>query len=157
MDSYQGVNSLAVNAFVVELFHEKLFSFYDQVDFVAIRHRAKKAALNAEVDGELIAVSCQDLASTDVESDRSAEFGASTASYRIPQLRSQRLFTLLHDKLGCEVKSGKGSEITVFRPGGRKFVIGHHKRNDTVHSVVVQNMLKRLKIGPQEWLTAVYG
>ena len=157
LESHQGINGLAVNAFVVELFHEKLFSFYEQVDFDAIRHRAKKAAPDAEADDELIAMSCRDLASTDVGSDRAAESAGITVSYHVPQLRSQRLFNVLHDKLGCEVRSGKGSEVTLFRPGGRKFIVGHHKRNDTVHSIVVKNMLKRLKIGPQEWLTAVYG
>ncbi len=156
-DLHEGVNCLAVNAFVVELFHERLFSFYDKVDFDAIRNRAKNVTPDAEADDELIAMSCRDLAADDVESSNVRESTGVIDSYHVPKLRSQRLFKLLHSKLGCEVKSGKGSEITVFRPGGRKFVIGHHKRNDTVHSIVVKNMLNRLNIGPQEWFTAVYG
>jgi hypothetical protein len=59
--------------------------------------------------------------------------------------------------LNCEVRQGKGSEVTVYRPGGRIFVLGRHARNDEVHSVLVKQLLHRVGIGQGEWLRAVSG
>jgi hypothetical protein len=67
------------------------------------------------------------------------------------------LLNFLASRFGCEVRTGKGSEVKVYRPGSRIFTLGHHGSNDEVSSLVVTHMLKRLGIGPQEWLRAVYG
>jgi hypothetical protein len=67
------------------------------------------------------------------------------------------LLNFLADRFGCEVRQGKGSEVTVYRPGGRIFTLGHHRSNDEISSVVVKRLLKQLGIDPEEWLRAVYG
>lgn len=52
---------------------------------------------------------------------------------------------------GCEVASGKGSEVTVYRPGGRKFTLGHHTRNTHVPAHVVRALIKAVGIPVTEW------
>jgi hypothetical protein len=67
------------------------------------------------------------------------------------------LLNFLADCFGCEVRQGKGSEVTVYRQGGRIFTLGHHGSNDEVSSVMVKRLLKRLEIGLVEWRLFVYG
>lgn len=55
-------------------------------------------------------------------------------------------------RLGCEVRSGKGSETTVYRFGGKKYRLG---QNSKVGTVLVKEVLKRLGISHQEWFAAV--
>jgi hypothetical protein len=71
--------------------------------------------------------------------------------HRIPAVRMQTLLRLLERRLGCEVASGKGSEVTVYRPGARKFTLGHHTRNTHVPAHVVRALLKALGISVAEW------
>jgi hypothetical protein len=73
-----------------------------------------------------------------------------------PPLRARRLINFLRG-LGCEVQQGKGSEVTVYREGGRKFVLGHHGQNPEVRWPVVKRLLGRVGIRPEEWWAAVYG
>ena len=47
--------------------------------------------------------------------------------------------------------------MTVYRPGGRKFVLGHHKQCVTVNPLVLQRLLSRVGITPEEWFKMVYG
>ena len=65
---------------------------------------------------------------------------------------------VLEEKLGCEVKEGKeggkGSEITVFRPGGKKVILGHHKRNPNLSTAAIKRIQKRLKISDRELVEA---
>jgi hypothetical protein len=68
----------------------------------------------------------------------------------------QRLLSLLSDRFGCEVRQGHGSEITVYRRGGRKRTLGRHKKDPLVHSVIVSDLLKGVGIGLDEWLQVVY-
>jgi hypothetical protein len=71
--------------------------------------------------------------------------------HRIPAVRMQTLLRLLERRLGCEVASGKGSEVTVYRPGARKFTLGHHTRNTHVPAHVVRALLKAVGISVAEW------
>lgn len=71
--------------------------------------------------------------------------------HRIPAVRMQTLLRLLERRFGCEVGSGKGSEVTVYRPGGRKFTLGHHTRNTHVPAHVVRALLKAVGITVTEW------
>jgi HicA toxin of bacterial toxin-antitoxin, len=66
------------------------------------------------------------------------------------------LLNFLADCFRCDVRQGKGSEVTVYRPGGRTFTLGHHGTNDEVSTVMVKRLLKRLGIDVEEWLQAVY-
>jgi len=55
------------------------------------------------------------------------------------------------------VRPGKGSEVTVFRAGGRKFALGHHGQNPEVRWPLVKRLLARVGVGAEEWCRAVYG
>lgn len=74
--------------------------------------------------------------------------------HRLPSLRSSTFFKILKE-LGCEICSGKGSEITVYRKGGKKFCIGHHGTKREIPSCVIYSTLKRLNIPTQEWFAAM--
>lgn len=71
--------------------------------------------------------------------------------HRIPAVRMEVLLRLLERSFGCEVSVGKGSEVTVYRPGGRKFTLGHHTRNRHVPAHLVRALLKAVGIAVTEW------
>jgi hypothetical protein len=75
-----------------------------------------------------------------------------SASLGMKAVRVQRLMAILQDKLHCEVRQGKGSEIVIYREGGHHFRLGHHKRNSYVPVAVIKNLLKHVGIGFREWL-----
>jgi len=152
-----GVSPLVLNCYALERFHEKLFSFYDRIDFERIRARARSRCLETDLDEEAIALSCQDLAATDPQAGRGELPGLPTGLCRVRAVRCQRLLTLLETRFGCEVRQGKGSEVTVYRQGGKKFTLGHHTPNPLVPSLVVGRLLKRLGVGLPEWLGVVFG
>lgn len=138
---------------VVEALHARLVSFYDKVDIGAIldryRERARTAPAETPTDEE-VAATCQVIAESEPEPGE-----APTLDRRLPSVRSQRLFAILSDRLGCEVRSGKGSEIVIWRPGGHHFRLGHHKRNAAVPSPVIKSLLEHVGISFGEWLAAV--
>lgn len=70
---------------------------------------------------------------------------------RVPAVRMQSLLYMLERRFSCEVAAGKGSEVTVFRPGGRKFTLGHHTRNTHVPAHVVRGLLKAVGITVTDW------
>jgi hypothetical protein len=74
---------------------------------------------------------------------------------RIRPLRLKRFLKLLKDNFECIVERGKGSEITVYRRGGRKAVLNGHKLNPSVSTITVKKVLRRVGIGHGEWLAAV--
>jgi hypothetical protein len=70
---------------------------------------------------------------------------------RIPALRCWRFLGILNG-LGCEWRQGKGSEIVLYRPGGRSVRLGHHKQNPRVHPLQVQRILAKLGIAVEAFL-----
>lgn len=70
---------------------------------------------------------------------------------RVPAVRMQSLLHMLERRFSCEVTAGKGSEVTVYRPGGRKFTLGHHTRNTHVPAHLVRALLKAVGITVTEW------
>jgi hypothetical protein len=154
---------LPENLLVLELMHEKLFGFYNQIDFDRIRRRFGVAA-EGDADDEAIALSVRDLAAIEADDGADQSHGEPgpaadrpRATQRIRPLRFRQLRNFLEKRFGCEVRPGKGSEVTFYRPGGRIFTLSHHGSNDEVPSVVVTHLLKRLAIGLDEWRLAVYG
>ena len=142
--------ALHVNLYLLELLHGKLFSFYDQIDFEAIRRRVQQAN-KAELDDEELGVTCQDLVEAEIIDEPVDPVGAKPR-LRIAPLRLQRLLIVLQENLGCEVSQGKGSEITVYRPGGKIYVLGRHKADYAVPVPIVKALLSRVGIQAQEWI-----
>jgi hypothetical protein len=90
--------------------------------------------------GEVVAAACERIAREEP-----------SEGLRVPAVRTVTLLALLERRFGCEVGRGKGSEVTVWRPGGRKFTLGHHRRNTHVPAHVVRALLKAVGIGAVEW------
>jgi hypothetical protein len=151
-------SGLPENAYVLDLFYDRLLSFYDRIDFDRIRRRAK--ALTHEPEGddeslavpsdEILSVSCLDLAARVFKPDTKAP------RRRIPALRLEGFLGLLTRSFGCQYKHSKGSEITVFRPGHKQFTLPSHGKNPEISTDVVKQLLKRLGISAMEWLRVVY-
>ncbi|MBP2667059.1 MAG: hypothetical protein H6Q76_2039 [Firmicutes bacterium] len=73
----------------------------------------------------------------------------------LPQMRRSRFFKLL-SLCGVEVAQGKGSEIKLLKANAHPFRLGnHYGPNPTIPSFLINNILKRLEITPQEWRAAV--
>lgn len=149
-----GHRPLVLNHHVVSLFHERLFSFYDRIDFGRVRAEGLAAGEDEHPEEEVVvaalAASCRELADDEQEP-------AAAGQGRIRPLQSNRLLTLLADRFGCEVRQGKGSEVTVYREGGRKFTLGHHGRCVEVRPVQLRRLLGRLGISPADWLRTACG
>ncbi len=71
-----------------------------------------------------------------------------------PSLRRTALLNLLQAKFECEVRSGRGSETTVWRPGGRKFILAGHKRNTHVHPRTIRALLKAVGVPLADFCSA---
>lgn len=153
-----GPRPLALNHHVLGRFHERLFTFYDRIDLRRVRREGLVQTENGCPDEEAVvaalAASCRDLAEQEEPAPEGAETAQSGPSGRIRPLRSTRLLALLADRFGCEVRQGKGSEVTVYREGGRKFTLGHHGRCVEVRAAVLRRLLRRVGISPADWLHA---
>lgn len=143
--------ALVLNLKIVEAIHAKLLSFYAKVDVQAILKRFKNPASEAiaEPSEEEFAAICQTIAEPIIEDEQSNKPSGLRA------IRVQRLLNILSDRLNCEVRQGKGSEIVLFRSGGHHFRLGHHKRNNYVPTPVIRNLLRHVGIGIQEWIAAI--
>ncbi len=158
--------SLALNAQLLHLVRDRLFDLYMRVDFERVRRRWRDlSSWEEEGADQVVAASCHELAhdsaadlGDDVEGSQDAGIAelptadAKRRLERVPSLRLQRLLRLL-GRLGCEITPARGSEIAVYRAGGRKFVLGRHGRNPQVSSNIVQALLRRVAISPREWFS----
>ncbi len=141
---------------ILEALHERAFEFWSKAE----HHRSRADRSDPLYEAEAIATSCLDLAEDAPEDTQPLQDSSDVSPTqklrkRVPAVRMERLLGMLESRLGCEVKPGKGSEVTVYRPGGVKFVLGHHHRNRHVPSHLVRLLLKRVGISVEEWLRAV--
>jgi hypothetical protein len=146
-----GVNSLAVNAYVLELLCDRLLEFYDQIDFDRIRQRAETQSDEEDIEDDVLALSCQDLAASDEEA--TPEPGPDQPPYpgRLRPLRPQTMLRCLEREFGCEVRNGKGSETTIYRSGAKKYRLGHPKQ---VQPEQLKRILRNLDIPKRAWWAA---
>lgn len=129
---------------LVEAVHDRLLHLYDRIDFGALLGSdAEATGPTSEVDEDVaVAATCEVLRRRDT--DPTPRLG----------VRTTQLLAMLQ-RLGCEVRPGKGSEISLYRPGGKIWTLGHHKRNAQVGWAYVRRILKRLAIPVDEWLAIV--
>jgi hypothetical protein len=152
---------LQSNLRILEAIHAKLFALYEKVDVAAVLARIRKRIERSSGEGEEseptdeeFAAVCQVIAEPVDESTVGLSAVGSvgmSASLGMKAVRVQRLMAILQDKLHCEVRQGKGSEIVIYREGGHHFRLGHHKRNNYVPVAVIKNLLKHVGIGFREW------
>jgi hypothetical protein len=157
-----------LNCHLLDLFHRKLFGFYDQIDFSRLRQAARQGEPQPENVQEVIAATCLDPALAEAappeEAEPEGEAEATTTEEaeptavklrpRIRALRCRRFLAIL-SRLGCEERPGPGSEIVLYRRGGRLARLGHHKRNPHVHPRQVRRILAKLGITLGAFLDAV--
>lgn len=158
VESRLGFRTLPVNVYVLELVHERLLTFYNCIDFDRVRQRTAARSgggTERELDDVTAALSCKNLAATDELDIEKPPSERSFSNRHQRPLRIHRLFKVLERHLGCEIRQGKGSEIVVYRPGGKIFTFGHHKADAEVSWLVVQRMLKQVGISGKEWLAAI--
>lgn len=154
--------ALACNLRILEVIHARLYAMFEKVDIEAVRARLRKRMQQSsgereesEPTDEEFAAICQVIAEPVDESlvGLSAVGSAGmSAAIGMKAVRVQRLMAILQDKLYCEVRQGKGSEIVIYREGGHHFRLGHHKRNNYVPVAVIKNLLKHVGIGFREWV-----
>ncbi|MBT4290021.1 MAG: hypothetical protein HOD92_22075 [Deltaproteobacteria bacterium] len=155
------IEPLDINIYILEKVHDKLFEFYDKIDFSKIKHKAQQKLLELQekkdegieeeigaLDDEFLAWICQTV----------ADKGVADAKQKLRIPRMNTFLKVLEEKLGCEVKKdkegGKGSEVTVFRSGGMKVILGRHKKNPPVSTAAINRIQKRLKISDREFVEA---
>ncbi|HCE42858.1 MAG TPA: hypothetical protein DET40_04870 [Lentisphaeria bacterium] len=139
---------LPVNYLMLEMVWEKLSSMYEKIDFDSIRRNKDKD------DDEKLLLSCSDIAS--LEECRVETTESKRRKMILGPLRYGQLTGFLSRKFGCEVRDGKGSERVITRPGGKCFILGHHKNNPIHHPIVIKRMLKGLNIPLEDWYNTVY-
>lgn len=154
----EGFDPIDVNLMIVREIHQKLLGLYDKVDVDSILNSMKAEALNDANDAdtqvrdqEFIAATCQKLAKKEAEGSAISQNGH--GKWHVQSVRLSSFLRIL-EKLGCEVGLGKGSEITVYRVGGKKCRIGRHKVNPYISSSKIGFVLKQLNIGRDEWCAA---
>ena len=150
-----GASLLDVTPTILALFGlpvgERHLEFYDQIDFARIRQRAEARSSAGDVEDDVLALSCQDLAASDEMAAPEPESNRPSHLGRLRPLRPDTMLRFLERKFGCQVQRGKGSEITIFRPGGKKFRLGHPKQVQPEH---LKRILRRLGIPIGRWLSA---
>lgn len=150
--------ALLCNLWLLEIVHSRLLELYSKIDIDAVlrrfRIRNSEVPLSPVVEAseEEFAALCQLISEP---SDIQSSSTGSRAFQGIGGIRVQRLLSILADKLGCEVRQGKGSEIVIYREGGHHFRLGHHKRNPCVPPFLIRSLLFRVGVSLDEWIGAV--
>ncbi len=76
---------------------------------------------------------------------------------QIPKMRRNRFFRVCKE-LGLKVEPGKGSELKIYRPGSRIFVLGTHGvKNDVIPSWLATKILARAEVTPSDFKRALNG
>jgi hypothetical protein len=137
---------------VLEAVHAGLYSAYEKADRGLAQRTADRDAWTDSID---VAAACAELVMRAPETEADALEVRAGRRHAVGAVRMGQLLRVLSSRLGCEVAQGKGSEVTVYRPGGKKFVLGHHHRNRHVPSHLVRLLLRKVGIAVEEWRTAV--
>ncbi|KIG16399.1 hypothetical protein DB30_04566 [Enhygromyxa salina] len=144
--------ALGANLTVVRAIHTKLLAAFARIDVAAIL-REPRAANEQEI--EPLAQANALLAEADGEDDTSDGRDPKLGSLRLSPRMSQ-LLTRLERDFDCRVRAGKGSEISIYRPGGRIFTLGRHKRNDRIRWPHVRQILRTLTIDEADWVASIW-
>ncbi len=148
-----GVAPLAANYALLEWFRDRLFSFYDRIDLTRVGAVPIGSTVSEPEAGDEQIIAAA-LSTPDSEPAHEAE--ERVPNRRVPGIRFLRFERTL-EQLGCEVRGAKGSEVSVYRHGYRKYVLGRHRTNREVFPAEVQRVLARLGLTTAEWLAALRG
>lgn len=90
------------------------------------------------------------------EENRNQDVAPKRLSFtNIPKIRRQKFFKLCQS-LGLCVESGKGSELKIFRPGKRIYILGTHGvKDDVVPAWLATKILTRAEVSQEEFQKAL--
>ena len=161
---------LHLNLLLLDRIHSRLFASYERIDFDKLREKARSGSVLPDEEDQALAVAAHDLECREINPVASSSMSITVDSdaapahltapkQRAPLLRPIRMQTLLKwltTQFNCQVTQGKGSEVNVFRPGGRTDTLAHHKRNPEIHVVRLKTLLRKLGINAREFFGMVY-
>lgn len=141
---------LPINAYLLRRFHDRLFASYARIDVERMRARRRPEASDSQV-----ALACQHLAQQDTAEPEDPGRKPGPIGRHIQSLRRNTFLEFLRRHFAAEIRQGKGSEVTVYRQGTRKCILGCHTRNPRLSSEQIRYVLKRLDIAGADWCAAV--
>jgi len=98
------------------------------------------------------------LASEAILTDEDTEEGPQSPArprVRVPAVRTSKLLSVLTRHFDCEVRRGKGSEISIFRPGGHIYTLPGHQKNTHYPTWMIRALLKTIGVTPREFAEVV--
>lgn len=151
LDEKPATDMALLNLEIVRMFWEKLLGFYYKIDHEAIRRR-RDGKPDEPVEDDELAVAAHDLEEKLQKEERPRQ----DRKLRLRQITQSNLFGILESRFDCEVTSGKGSEVSVYRPGYRIFTLGRHYARPSVPLFRLKRVLKRLGIEPHEFCMVAF-
>jgi hypothetical protein len=154
-----GADDLATNLTLIRGFFECMHGLYERIDFDAIRARRRQGQAPTEIDDAELAVATSDLEMLEPAASvpDAVTVPGKPWGQRLRSMRLSVLLRLLERHFGCEVRQGKGSEVTAYRPGARKFIFGSHGSGVTVSVVLLGMALRALGIAREDWVRLAHG
>ena len=144
--------NLVVNLQVVKLIVEQLFGFYAQIDFEKLKRRVLEQPSETTQEDDLLVLACHSQA--ELEPEDIVQVDAKTVPSRrtrTPTWNFLGIMSVFETKFGCQIKPGKGSHVTVWRPGARKAVCRRHKKDYVVQPETLKSWLRKLDITVAEF------
>lgn len=125
--------------------HEHLFELWEQA-----------GPPTAEADElQVVAQACEALNEASDEVDEEPIDPEEGRRVRVPGVRAKKLFSVLERVFGCEVTRGKGSEVTVYREGGKIYTLPQHKANPDYAAWRVRALLRTVGIDAEDFVSEV--
>ena len=131
--------ALKVNLFIIDKIHSYLESIYIKMDHNKILNQYIK-----EINDDALVIKEEKIIVTTIDTPK-------INKKNIYKIKQSKLFLLL-ESLGCEIRGGKGSEITIYKYGGKHYTMGHHKKDEDVYPPTIINILKTLRISIQDFI-----
>lgn len=160
--------ALGVNLAIVRTVHARLMQAFSRIDVEAMVRGRQDADERTDESLEPLARANALLAIRDDDGDdetrergvedehpRAAAAPRAASVSLSPRLR--QLLVRLERDFDCRVRSGKGSELSIYRPGARIFTLGRHKRNDRIRWPHLRHLLRTLGIAEEDWVRSVCG
>ncbi len=142
-DTNNNLSGLKINLFIIEKIHSYLDSIYCKIDVNKILNQY----LGKINNDDLIVEDKEKIIFTDNNTPK-------IDKNEIFKIKQSRLFNHL-ESIGCEIRGGKGSEITIYKFGGKHYTMGHHKRDEYVYSPTIINILKTLNISLEDFALSI--
>ncbi|PRM98009.1 hypothetical protein CJ667_04180, partial [Aliarcobacter cryaerophilus] len=138
INNIDNLYALKINLFILEKIYSYLENIYNKIDHNKILNQfMNKHNNNLIIEDEEKNIADLD----DVKFDKNEIF----------TIKQSRLLIILKS-IGCEIREGKGSEISIYKFGGKHYTMGHHKKDEYIYPPTIINILKTLNISPKDFM-----